>query len=695
VSVGPQQQVDYNLIEQTRKHINRLVEEIARLSEQEMAPADYYHEFLQRVQQALAATAGAVWAFTPQGHLQLQFQANLRQVGIDQSDITRQTHGELLRHAVTKAQPLRMMPHSGVDGSQTGSGAGNPTDYVVLLAPVLLDKQVNGLIEVFQDANRNPAAHDGYLRFLVVVADLAARFMRNLRMRQMSGQQQVWTQLEAFARQIHGSLNPTETAYYVANEGNRLTGSDRLSVALRHAKKPVVEAISGADVVEKRSNLVQLMRALFDSVLRWDEKLVYSGTRDDSLPPDVLKALDEYLAESNSKFLTVLPLRDEREKDNDKPCRSALMMECFEPNAAADQLVSKLEVVGKHAAPALYNAVEHRRIPLRFIWQPLAKAQEGLGGKTRAIIYAITAAVILLALALVFVPYPLKMDAKGKLLPQSRGFVFSPKEAKVVRFEVGPGDNVVKGQNLALMYDLGLESQLVDWKKRADGILGELGLALAQMREDKTAEEREKLSVDIRTKKEQHNQLMQQIQQWRERVHADDQSAPGHFWLQAPMDGTVLNYNFREEYTDKQVRPSEPVLRVGDKSGVWEIELKVPQKHIGQILHAIKRSPKKELEVDLLLMSEPTKVYKGKLAADQIAGEAKPNQDENNESEPVVLVTVRIDGPGIAPADRLPRDLLLTETEVHAKVRCGNHAMGYSLFYGVWEFLYEKVVFFF
>jgi hypothetical protein len=34
-------------------------------------------------------------------------------------------------------------------------------------------------------------------------------------------------------------------------------------------------------------------------------------------------------------------------------------------------------------------------------------------------------------------------------------------------------------------------------------------------------------------------------------------------------------------------------------------------------------------------------------------------------------------------------------TDVRAKVRCGPHALGYALFYGVWEFFYEKVVFFF
>ncbi|MBV9121942.1 MAG: hypothetical protein JO112_01120, partial [Planctomycetes bacterium] len=49
----------------------------------------------------------------------------------------------------------------------------------------------------------------------------------------------------------------------------------------------------------------------------------------------------------------------------------------------------------------------------------------------------------------------------------------------------------------------------------------------------------------------------------------------------------------------------------------------------------------------------------------------------------------------IPPAERLPRDLLVAGTEVHTKIRCGQRPLGYSLFYGVWEFIYDKVVFFF
>ena len=52
--------------------------------------------------------------------------------------------------------------------------------------------------------------------------------------------------------------------------------------------------------------------------------------------------------------------------------------------------MQRLEVVGKHAAPALYNAAQMKRVPLKFLWWPIAKLQEGIGGKGR--FYAIAGA---------------------------------------------------------------------------------------------------------------------------------------------------------------------------------------------------------------------------------------------------------------------------------------------------------------
>lgn len=699
MSAGPNPPIDVHLIEQTRRQINRLVEEVARLSEQDLAPSDYYGEFLQRVLAAVAAPAGAVWVRTPQGNLQLQFQINMKQVGLDGSDEDRQAHGELLRQATMMARPLLVPPRSGTGQQEEGKPApGNPTDYLVLLAPILVDKTVAGLIEVWQDADRSPDAQRGFLQFLTRMAELASAYTRNHQLRTIVGQQALWTQLEAFARQIHGSLNPMEVAYHVANEGRRLIDCDRVTVAIRRGRKAHVEAVSGADVVEKRSNLVRLMAKLMTRVQRWGEKLIYKGEKDDTLPPAVLKALDNYLAESNSKLLVVLPLRDEREGENSKkPARSALMMECFDPPASSEQLLARLEVVARHATSALYNAHEHRRIPMRFLWVPLAKVQDGLGGKARAIGLAIAAGVAALVAALVLVPYPLKMDAKGQLLPMERRYVYAPREGRVEAFRVTPGADVREGTPLIELYDPELHNKI-------NQLRGEIATAQAVIDAKETelraAQAQNQPAERARINSEKEQQLITRQQRDRELYallerNSADRDRPGVFRLRAPISGTVLNYDFRENLTNRTVKPNEPLLRVGRKEGRWEIELKIPQKHIGQILQAFDYTNRDELDVEVLLLSAPTKTFRGKLHRHEIAGEATPNRDDNNEAEPVVHASVRIDGDDLPAHQRVPEAMYLTGSEAHVKVRCGSHPMGYSLFYGVWEFLYEKVVFFF
>src|SRR5262249_44737790 len=179
----------------------------------------------------------------------------------------------------------------------------NPTDYLLLLVPILMNDGVGGLIEIWQNPNRPLNAVPGFLQYMALMADLCGRYQRNQMLGMMKGQEQVYTQIEAFARDIHSSLNPIEVAYRIANEGRRIIECDRVSVALRYARKPRVEAISGADVVERRSNLVQLMQTLCFEVMKWGEKLVFTGTKDDTLPPNVLDALNRYLEESASKLL--------------------------------------------------------------------------------------------------------------------------------------------------------------------------------------------------------------------------------------------------------------------------------------------------------------------------------------------------------------------------------------------------------
>src|SRR5262245_53420436 len=94
-----------------RRKLSRCLEEVARLSEEDVPPSTFYAEMLPRLLESLAAVAGSVWIRTPQGNLQQQFQINLQQVGLDGSnEEARLSHDALLRVAFTQGQPLSLPP---------------------------------------------------------------------------------------------------------------------------------------------------------------------------------------------------------------------------------------------------------------------------------------------------------------------------------------------------------------------------------------------------------------------------------------------------------------------------------------------------------------------------------------------------------------------------------------------------------
>lgn len=689
----------------SNRRIDDAFEEVAKLAGSDLPPTNFFQEFLGKVVAGIEAPAGAIWLRTPQGFLQLQCQINLDGVGLDKHKGGRQSHNELLRQAFQMAKPMLLEPY-GTTGIHEGLPAGNPTEHVVLLAPMQLEKETVGLVEVWQDSRWDARAQRMCLNYLVQMAGYSANYVRNQQGRRLAGQEQIWTQLEGFVREIHSSLDPTRVAYHVANEGRRLIGCDRLSVATVEAKKCKIQAVSGSDVVEKRSNLIVLMRALVDSVLAWGEKLVYSGTKDDSLPPDVLVALDDFLAESNSKLLVLQPLRDERQKDKPGPARSALLMECFESPESADPLIARMEVVARHSTSALYNSVELHRVPLKWLWKPVAAIQAGLGGKTKAIIAGVTAAVAAITLAMIFIPYPLKMDANGQLLPIDRQKVFAPHPGHVRQFLITPNAKFKAGQKLILLEDQELGAKLTQLNEEIAGYDTILRGLQNQLATAKDAAEQRRIRMDYAKTKVQFESKSTERRELL-RINNAEPSRPGWFYVSAPPflsrralthdpRWVALDPDFNENFRDRYVKPSDSILRLGDVEGPFEIELKIPEKHIGQVKRAFNNNeadPK--LDVDLLLISDATRTYRGVLYKSRLAGEATPNRDDHNESAPVVIAYVSLDDPSIPEDMRVPHSDILTGVEVHAKIRCGNHPMGYSLFYGLWEFLYEKVVFFF
>lgn len=714
-----------------RSKYNRQIEDAfeaaGRLAGSALTPTEFYQQFLNRTLSAIDAPAGAVWLRTPQGFLQLACQENIDKVGLDARRGGRQCHNEVLRQVfqTTPPRPILLEPNG-----RMGPGPGEPgpvppanlTDHFALFAPILApDKQPIGVLEVFQDATHDPRMYPTYLNYAFQMAGYASQYHNFSNARVAAGVEKTYTQVESFARQIHGSLNPTEVAYHVANEGRKLIECDRLCVGVRHDRSRVtVEAVSGADVVEKASTHVRRLRLLMQAVIQWGEPLTFKGEKDAGLPPAVAHALDDYLHESQPKLLIVQPVRDEREKDKDKPARAVLVMECFNPPEQIETLVQRLEVVSKHAAPALYNAAQMRRVPLKFLWWPIAKVQEGVGGKGRFIAASIAVLLALFVGAMILVPADLRMEAKGQMLPVEISKIFPPREGQVRDLRAKPGAKIHPGFEVATLHSREFEEEY----RRASSDLAEANAqvsAASELLSKPGLREDDKLrgTTDLKTGQSKVVRALDEIRTMDLQYNNGKPNRPGHFRAVAPrfdaqlarMPGasfwTVLNDDRRENLLGRTLRPNEEIMRVGNLEGAWQIELKIPQRNVGQILkafvdpdaHLVETDPvkgaRKYLVVDVLLSSQPDTSYEGRLYRDEMAAEAVPNKNEHDENEPVVTAYVKLNVPGTDEATWVPRNHFVTGLEVRTRVRCGKHALGYTLFHGVWEWFYEKVVFFF
>ncbi|MDB5309910.1 MAG: hypothetical protein JWO38_4112 [Gemmataceae bacterium] len=707
------------------RQIEEAFEAASKLAGSNLSPADFYQQFLNRTLSAIDAPAGAVWLRTPQGFLQIACQVNLEKVGLETKRGGRQCHNEVLRQVFQAAPPRPMMlePNGRLAPNQSGPAeagavpAANLTDFFTLYAPIVApDKQAFGVLEVFQDPSHDARMYPTFLNYAFQMAGYASQYHQFSNARAASGVERTFAQIETFARLVHGTLNPTEVAYHVANEGRKLVECDRLCVGVRHARRRItVEAVSGADVVEKASTHVRRLRRLMETVLQWGEALTFKGAKDVGLPPDVSHALDEYLSESQPKLLVVQPIRDEREKDKHKPARSVLVLESFNPPEQIEPLIQRLDVVGKHAAPALYNAAELKRVPLKFLWWPIAKVQEGLGGKAR--FYTIGGAILLaiLVAVMILVPYPLRMDAKGQMQPVEIVKIYAPREGQVRTIRVKPGDKLDKDFTVVELFDEKLQTeyqQLLSQRRDNEGTYkgatealrrGNLrpeDIAQLTAKQDTAAETIKATTDMMRRLDREFNTSTQDLGLFRARVPDFDPR------LKRPAGvsrWTVLNDDrLREVLLGRTVRPNEELMRVGNLEGTWQIELKVPQRNIGQIMRAFAdpnqhklENGRPYLEVDVMLRSMADTHYLGRLYKDEMGAEAVPNKNEHDENEPVVTAYVKLNLDTIPADKRIPESMFVTGLEVSTRIRCGDKALGYSLFHGVWEWFYEKVVFFF
>jgi GAF domain-containing protein len=237
-----QTQVSSETIEKTKQQIRGLVGEIAQLSKSDLEAEEYFSLVLQKIVQALAAVGGAIWVLGEGRKPQLAYQINLSQKLLEEESDESAQHVRLLEYIIASNAPQLVPPASSFGDERLGA---NPTRQLLVVHPLGADNQVEGLIEIFQRADTNPQTQKGYLQFLKQMCDLSAEWFKNRKLRHFSDRHTLWAQADQFSRAVHQSLDVRETCYTVVNEGRRLLGCDRVTVAILKGGVCKIESVSG------------------------------------------------------------------------------------------------------------------------------------------------------------------------------------------------------------------------------------------------------------------------------------------------------------------------------------------------------------------------------------------------------------------------------------------------------------------
>lgn len=682
--------IDPGLLEQTKNQIRKLVSEIAELAEADIQPAEFHVEFLNRVVAAVAATGGALWLLDGRGSLKLQHQLEFRQTGLLDGKVRTQPHDALLGCMIQASSAQIIPPGATVEGVPQ---AGNPTAFSLIMAPILVDKQPVGIVEILMDPTRRAAHQKSTLRFVGDLCDLASQYLKNRQMRQIMSQQRLWNQLETFTHEIHTSLDLKETAYAVANEGKRLVGVDRFSVAIKLGKRAFVEAISGQEIVEQRANLVREMTRLAKAVITSGEDLVYTGSID-GFPPEIRDALEIYVDESGAKAVIITLLhRPDTEPGKDKIPFGCVIAEQIGDELAPTDAQARTEVVARHASTALFNAYETDKIFLRPVLKALGAPKKHFKGRTMAKIGAVLAGIATLIGIMAFVPWRLTIEGRGSLLPEGRRIIYAPWQAVVTEVPIAHGQPVKKGDLLVRLESKELDKELkkaMATQVEASDRLRFLQTQLA--RPGLRPEERSQLAgefaeYEIRQKSafEQQSILKEQIDM---------------LSVRAPLDGIVTSpFEPQKELLGRPVEVGQELVQVASTEGDWIELVEVPDNDMGPVLAAQarldreitaaraagKEPERSELPAYFVSATDPQNRYYGSVR--RIASKA-----ETVEGKHVVKVEV-VFPPEVREEFLRRNQALRPGAEVRARIICGDARLAYVLFRDVIHVWHETVLF--
>ncbi|MFT4558904.1 MAG: efflux RND transporter periplasmic adaptor subunit [Planctomycetales bacterium] len=660
-------------VQEVRDKIIQLAREIEEHSRSNMPPKEFFNEFLKRVVGAVGARAGVVWLRNDANRLELLHEIGLGNTGFHENPDAMSVNQQFLTEVLSNGQACTYHP------AETSEKL--PTDDMLVLAALQSNKEVVGVVEIFQRHDTPAQARPGFLQFVEQMTGYACRYLDNQGKEDANSSMavsKIAEDFEQFVLQLHKSLDVKEVAFTAANDGRLLVGCDRMSVAVLDGRKTVVRAISGQDSVNQRANLVRKMTKLASNVIRTNEKMEYTG-KVDHLAPKVERALADFVQESGSRMVTVIPIFKpdpviDKEDSNGRPkekVRKAvggIIIEQIAESQPKAGVLEKGDLISDHVGASIYNAKQYNRLFLMPLWRGLGKVfgfLEGRNGLKAALVVLLLAGAVA---AMVMVPWDYRVEGQGRMMPVVQKDVFVPWDGEVIEIMVESGKHVEEGQLLLQIKNPDLKTQrtaAIGEFKSKEALLRTIHTTLNQRTTDPN--KRNEYEGQMKQTQEEMASLAEQI------VIIEDRIAS--LSVRAPISGVIATFQLEQLLLNRPVRRGEVLLEIKHDDGEWQLELDVEEKRMGHFLDAVKANGNDFARpVEFVLATDSEQKFQGKIS--KVSTRANSSQEAGS----VVMVFCEFDKTDLPRQPRIG-------AEVRAKINCGQKSLGYVLFGDVVEFV--------
>lgn len=700
-------------LKRVREQVIKLAREIEQMSGQDIPANVFFQEFLNRVVMAIGARAGAVWMLQD-GGLTLAAAANLEETKLHEIPGASAKNEKLLVDVLQTGEAKTLTP---------GQEADLPTEHVLVLSALHKEKECVGVVELFQRTAVPDEARSGYMQFLEQMCGYASRYIEGRRHNtELSDdmKSEFWTDFEQFTLRIQRSLDEQEVADASASDGRPLLSCDRLSIVTRKGSSVRVRAVSGQSSVNHRSNLVVAMSRLSRKVIDSGETLIYAG-KIENLPPQIEKPLAEFVQESGSRMIMIVPLfendelvkeqgEDAERKRRKKKIKAigCIVVEQVAETEPAPQLEQRAELLADHIGAAVWNARTHGRIFGKSVFKLAGKGLEWFHGKKLAIttVVLLVIAGIVAAMTMIRLPYPVEAD--GKLMPIEQHAVWAPWDGKITVIHVTPDKDgvyrVEAGDKLFTVTNPQLEDEII--QARGELLKQEqlLERTVESLREAPAEQEHQLF-------REQTSQLAE-VRMAKEQLERLKKRREKELTVVAVADGVIPDFKRFEILINRPVRAGDHLFDIMDESEDprrWHLELLVEEKRMGHINQARyerqQETGSDELPAEFTMVSIPESRFRCWLtristrsttdpemgtAFEMIASPVTPGEED----------TTKNDEPGDNPlADLADREYTEFDSsvnrriglEVTVRIDCTECTLAYYLFGDVVEFVQREM----